>query len=179
MSMIRRSGLLVLWTAALSLASCKQPVSTEGAPPPSLSAAAAQSPKAGASPSSFGDPITSKETVLLADLARDPGAWSGKTVVISGIVTSVCQNMGCWMVIEDQGAQSMVRMKNHAFGVPKDSKGKRVRVQGQVNSSAANGPKHDCPHGGHGEQSDSGAHHECQKATAEQVPFEASGVEFI
>jgi len=69
-------------------------------------------------------------------------------------------------------------MKNHAFGVPKDAKGKRVRVQGQVNSSAANGPKSDCPHGGHGEHTDGGAH-ECQKATPTQVPFEATAVELL
>jgi len=167
-----------LIVCALALLGCNQ--SQSDAPKPSTSQAPVVAPSAPAkSATSFGEPITSKESVLLADLARDPGAWTGKTVVISGTVTSVCQNMGCWMLIEDQGAQSMVRMKGHAFGVPKDSKGKRVRVQGQVNSSAANGPKHDCPHGGHGEHSDAGAHHECQKATPEQVPFEASGVELI
>lgn len=171
-----RSAVLV--TLLAGIAACNQN-QTSGPSPASSPAPLSSQPVASKSATTFGEPISSKESVLLADIARDPGAWTGKTVVVSGTVTSVCQNMGCWMVIEDQGAQSMVRMKGHAFGVPKDSKGKRVRVQGQINSSAANGPKSDCPHGGHGEQSDAGAHHECQKATAEQVPFEASGVEFI
>ena len=122
---------------------------------------------------SFGQPISSHVSVSLADLARDPSAWSNKTLVTSGSVVSVCPNMGCWMVIEDQGVQAMVRMADHSFRVPKDATGKRARVQAVANSPAAAAP-FKCPHGGHacGEEG-----HARQQGS--QVQLEASGVELF
>jgi len=122
---------------------------------------------------SFGQPISSKDSVSLADLARDPSAWSSKTLVTSGTVVSVCPNMGCWMVIEDQGVQAMVRMDNHSFRVPKDSSGKRARVQAVANSPAATAP-FKCP---------TAAPPAAEEATrgnqAPQASPEASGVELF
>jgi hypothetical protein len=83
----------------------------------------------------FGAPIApAGEVVSLADIARNPGAYRGKTVVTTGTVNAVCQERGCWMELQDgsKAADANVRMHGHAFFMPKSSKGKKARVQGTV-----------------------------------------------
>ena len=57
------------------------------------------------------------------------------TVQVSGEVTSVCQSMGCWMVIKDHESDEVmarVLMKDRAFSVPMDGKGKKAVVEGEL-----------------------------------------------
>lgn len=49
----------------------------------------------------------------------------------SGRIVEVCQNKGCWVVLEDQGESVRVMMHDHTFDVPKDSSGPAV-VYGQL-----------------------------------------------
>lgn len=49
----------------------------------------------------------------------------------SGRIVEVCQNKGCWVVLEDQGESVRVMMHDHKFDVPKDSSGPAV-VYGQL-----------------------------------------------
>ena len=44
----------------------------------------------------------------------------------SGRIVEVCQNKGCWVVLEDQGESVRVMMHDHKFDVPKDSSGPAV-----------------------------------------------------
>jgi hypothetical protein len=93
------------------------------------SAAPATPPKP--APARFGQPITEAKTVSLAQIAKEPTAWRGKTVTTTGKVVAVCQEQGCWMEIRD-GADANVRMHGHSFFVPRTSTGKNARVQGTV-----------------------------------------------
>lgn len=79
----------------------------------------------------FGVPVTAA-VVPLIELAKNPAAFKGKTVATTGTVASVCQERGCWMEIKDGTADVNVRMHAHAFFVPKDSRGKKAKVEGQV-----------------------------------------------
>ena len=38
-----------------------------------------------------------------------------------GRITEVCQNKGCWLVLEDNGAFARVFMSGHSFSVPKEA----------------------------------------------------------
>lgn len=60
------------------------------------------------------------------------GATDGQelTVRVSGQIDKVCQKMGCWMVVKDGDVEARVVMKDHAFTVPLDSKGKPAQVEG-------------------------------------------------
>jgi hypothetical protein len=56
------------------------------------------------------------------------GKYSGK---VEGRVKEVCQTMGCWMKIEKaDGSTVMVKMKDHAFFLPKDIAGHTVQIDG-------------------------------------------------
>lgn len=43
--------------------------------------------------------------------------------LISGRIVEVCQNKGCWVMLEDNGQIARVMMHEHAFAVPRDSQG--------------------------------------------------------
>jgi hypothetical protein len=78
----------------------------------------------------FGAPLGDSPKVALADLVKDPGAWSGKTVRTEGTVSAVCQEKGCWMVLKSGEASVRVRFKDYAFFVPKDSAGATAMLEG-------------------------------------------------
>jgi hypothetical protein len=66
-------------------------------------------------------------TVLTAGIGTD-------AVKVTGTVESVCQAKGCWMVIKDGDSQARVLVKDHAFAIPMDGKGKAAVVEGTITS---------------------------------------------
>jgi hypothetical protein len=78
----------------------------------------------------LGAPIApGAQTVSLADVAKDPASFKGKTITTTGTVTSVCQHMGCWMEIKDDASQAHIKMAGHDFFVPKTASGRKAKVQ--------------------------------------------------
>lgn len=53
-------------------------------------------------------------------------------VQVVGTIEAVCQKRGCWLVLHDGAARARVLMKDHAFTVPVDIRGKRARVEGTM-----------------------------------------------
>lgn len=79
----------------------------------------------------FGAPFaTAKATPLATALEANKGG----TVLVSGTVEAVCQKKGCWMVVKDGTQSARVMMKDHAFAVPIDCRGKAVQVEGELQS---------------------------------------------
>lgn len=78
-----------------------------------------------AAAASYGDkmPEGAAADIGAAVSAPDAGERTGKFV---GRITQVCQKEGCWLVIESDGKAARVRTKDHAFVVPKDSKGTAI-----------------------------------------------------
>jgi hypothetical protein len=97
-------------------------------PQPVPSAALSPAPKGTLA---LGEPVTSP-LVPLADIAKSPARYENQLVATSGRVTAVCQEMGCWMEIQDETGQAHVKMHGHAFFVPKSASGHVARVQAKV-----------------------------------------------
>ena len=55
-------------------------------------------------------------------------------VKVTGTVEAVCQAKGCWMVIKDGESSARVLVKDHAFAIPMDGKGKAATVEGTLTS---------------------------------------------
>src|SRR5438128_27754 len=91
----------VLAFAACDTGSKTSPPATSSAPEPSRAPAqASAAPAEGAL--RLGAPIeASAQKVALADVAKAPRSYVGKTFATSGTVTAVCQHMGCWMEMKD------------------------------------------------------------------------------
>ena len=104
--------------------------------------AATAEPKTAAAPSAAPSPApapegalrlgaaieASAQKVALADVAKNPDAYVGKTFATTGTVTAVCQHMGCWMEIKDDASEAHVKMAGHSFFVPKTASGRKARV---------------------------------------------------
>jgi len=134
MTMTRRS---IAFACALALVACNEgPTATasSSAPTPATPQATAATPSnAQASPSAppavhLGEAISGPE-VALADVAKDPNSFAGKSFTTRGTVTAVCQEMGCWMEIKDASNGAHLRMHGHSFFVPKTASGRQARVQ--------------------------------------------------
>jgi hypothetical protein len=83
-------------------------------------------------------------TVALADVAKNPAAYKGKTITTSGTVTSVCQHMGCWMEMKDDATQAHIKMAGHDFFVPKSASGRKARVQATLVPGANDDDEAEC-----------------------------------
>jgi hypothetical protein len=160
---------------SFALAGCAQQP-----PPPTVEAPAAPtaqskggvkqataSPIRALSQKKFGTGITESSNTALASLISEPSKFSAKTVRTEGVVSAVCQSMGCWMEITDDSGQAHIKMAGHSFFIPKDASGHRAVVQGKLLSAA--GPacgSNDC---------NSNAH----SGKGELAQIEATGVEFV
>jgi hypothetical protein len=70
--------------------------------------------------------------VSFADALKEPQEYDGKTVVIEGVVTRVCQAEGCWVEIRPKSeADGGIRVTfDHKFTVPKDGARMNFRAEG-------------------------------------------------
>lgn len=103
-------------------------------------------PEATAGPVSAGAPITVKKPVPIAKLAKSPGKFVGKTILIEGTVKEVCQGKGCWVEVEDaNGASFMAKSLDDSILLPKNCAGRKVVVQGVVTRLMPKGHDHHGP----------------------------------
>jgi hypothetical protein len=84
-----------------------------------------------AAPTTFGAPMPEGEPIALSAALGDQGAYGEPARKFSGRVTQVCQNKGCWMMLEDDGHAVRVMMHEHSFALPKDASGRAV-VHGEL-----------------------------------------------
>ena len=81
----------------------------------------------------FGEPMQAQPSVRFAVVDAAPPKFFHKTLLVEAKVKAVCQKMGCWMQVEDQGRTAMVRWESGCggkFAFPKDAAGKTVLIQG-------------------------------------------------
>lgn len=106
-----------------------------------------------ADPVQVGAPVTVKKPVKIAQLAKQPERYVGKTVRLEGTVKAVCQGMGCWVEVADgRGASFLAKSLDESVLLPKDCAGRKVVVQGVVTRLEAKahehehaGDAHECP----------------------------------
>ncbi|CAN5574814.1 hypothetical protein BH10ACI2_BH10ACI2_22160 [soil metagenome] len=79
-----------------------------------------------------GAPIGTAKKVSLAKIMTDPAKYSGKTVLVEGVIVRSCKSEGCWAELApNQDAKSIrVKMKDHKFFIPLQSAGAFARAEG-------------------------------------------------
>jgi len=93
----------------------------------------------------FGKTITADGATNAANLGADIQRANGFSGKVTGTVTSVCQNKGCWMTLDTgNGTTMMVTFKDYGFFVPKDISGQTVVIEGkaEVRSISVDEQKH-------------------------------------
>ena len=82
----------------------------------------------------LGTGVKLAEATPIAALYKNPEQFVGQTVRLDGVVTAVCQEMGCWMAVGDstESAQTVRFKVDHdgALTFPIAAKGKRASAEG-------------------------------------------------
>ncbi len=120
----------------------------------------------------FGAPLGDAPRVALADLVKDPAAWSGKTVKTEGTVSAVCQEKGCWMLLKSGEKSVRVRFKDYGFFVPMDAAGATAVMEGVFSLKTI--PEATAKH--YAKESP-GGNPDAVKGDQQELSFLASGVE--
>lgn len=66
------------------------------------------------------------EAVDIAVASVNVDAYAGKPAKFKGRITQVCQKEGCWLMIESNAQAARIKTKDHAFVIPKNSKGEVI-----------------------------------------------------
>ena len=108
---------------------------------------------------------------------KDPAKIADKTVELNGVVVRSCKKEGCWAEIADKEGGKSVRVTfgDHAFFIPLNSAGLRVRAQGTFKTKVLT--KDHVDH----LIKDDGAKFDNRNAdgTVTEVSFDATGVELV
>lgn len=87
----------------------------------------------------YGAGVSLERAVPIASLLDAPHTHAGKTVRVDGVVTQVCQSMGCWIEIGDPALGRGVRFKarDGVIVFPRDAVGRQVSAQGTFEEIAS------------------------------------------
>jgi hypothetical protein len=79
-----------------------------------------------------GAPIGKAKKASLTKVLMDPTKFTGKTVLVEGVIVRSCKMEGCWAELAaNKNAKSVrVKMKDHAFFIPLQSAGAMARAEG-------------------------------------------------
>ena len=122
-----------------------------------------------------GAPIGKAEKVSLSKVLAEPAKYSGKTVLVEGVIVRSCKMEGCWAELaETKDAKSVrVKMKDHSFFIPLQSAGAMARAEGVFSVKTLSKAQVDHM------IAEDGAKFENRNAdgTVSEVSFEATGIE--
>jgi len=142
-----------LAAVSVALVGCKEsPKEVVAAPAASTHATPRSTPPAQPAGGSLrlGAPIeASTPSATLADVAKNSASFVGKKFATTGKVSAVCQHMGCWMELTDEGSEAHVKMSGHSFFVPRSAKGRQVKVLATL---VAAPQEERCENAGHDEE---------------------------
>ncbi len=82
----------------------------------------------------LGTGVTLPDATPIKALYDAPDAFVGRTIRIDGVVTAVCQDMGCWLALgADARSEEVVRFKvDHGGAIvfPRSARGKAASAEG-------------------------------------------------
>ena len=93
---------------------------------------------AAAADTTLGSGVTLETATPIADVIAKPASFAGKTVRVEGVVTAVCQHMGCWMTLAPAGATgekpATLRLKvdDGVIVFPVSARGRTAVAQGVI-----------------------------------------------
>lgn len=74
----------------------------------------------------YGADMPKGNAVDIAAASKNLDAYADKPAKFKGRITQVCQKEGCWLIIESKAQSARIKTKDHAFVIPKDSKGEVI-----------------------------------------------------
>jgi hypothetical protein len=104
-----------------------------------------------------------------------PDKYAAKTVEVQGVIVRSCKKEGCWMEMADKDGGRSVRVTfgDHAFFIPLNAAGMKVRAQGVFKTNVLSKEKVDHLINDDGAKFDN----RNPDGTVTEVSFDATGVE--
>jgi hypothetical protein len=70
--------------------------------------------------------------VSLAKILKTPAKYSGKNVLVEGVIVRSCKMEGCWLELAPNatGKSIRIKMKDHGFFVPLNAAGLNAKAEG-------------------------------------------------
>jgi len=87
----------------------------------------------------YGAPLTLKNPLSLKAAVQSLGDGATADVLVESNVAKVCEERGCWIVLQDPSSHVHVTFKNETFFVPSSLIGKTVLVEGKLTKT---GPRY-------------------------------------
>ena len=80
----------------------------------------------------FGRPLTLTELTNVSEIEKDPKAFVGRKVLVSGTIVEVCAKRGCWMDIasDTQFEKIQIKVTDGVIVFPMSARGKTAHVEG-------------------------------------------------
>lgn len=164
-------------TLAFSFTAAAQEMNSKGEPVAKNEQNAAVDLKAGAKITRGAALAGGVKKVSVEKAFAKPEDVAGKTVEVRGVIVRSCKKEGCWMEMADKDGGKSVRVTfgDHAFFIPLNAAGLKVRAQGTFKTKVLT--KEHVDH----LINDDGAKFDKRNAdgTVTEVSFDATGVELI
>jgi len=75
----------------------------------------------------FGQSPSSPEAPRdVSEVTASPDRWRGQPLTVSGRITEVCTNRGCWAVFESGGEMLRIVARDHGFALPAEARGPAI-----------------------------------------------------
>ena len=75
--------------------------------------------------------VSGKELPKVSEVVSDT-TMHDREIVLTGMITDVCQKKGCWIVVTDGTEQMRITFKDYGFFVPTDAFDREVVLKGVV-----------------------------------------------
>lgn len=119
--------------------------------------------------------VKGTKEVSLEKVFADPEKYAGKMIAVEGVIVRSCKKEGCWMEMaaKEGGRSVRVTFGDHAFYIPLNAAGMKVKAQGTFKTKVLS--KEHVDHLIH----EDGAKFDNRNAdgTVTEVAFDATGVE--
>ena len=91
-----------------------------------------------AADTTLGTGVTLDTATPIGDVIATPAGFAGQTIRVEGVVTAVCEHMGCWMTLAPAGATAerpatlRLKVDDGVIVFPVSSRGKTAVAQGVI-----------------------------------------------
>jgi hypothetical protein len=86
----------------------------------------------GAEGTKYGEGVSLKDATPISALMTRPDDYVGKKIRVDGVVSAVCEEMGCWIELKDPDGEKGLRFKGEdgVIVFPVSAKGKKASAEG-------------------------------------------------
>lgn len=82
----------------------------------------------------YGQGVGEGKVLKVSEILDNPPAYTGKKVIVEGMIVDVCRARGCWVDLagDKPGQKLKIKVEDGVIVFPMEARGKRAKVQGTL-----------------------------------------------